>query len=293
MKLASFLRACVVWLVLAQFSSATRIYMKIGDIKGEAMHPDYPSWIAVDTLEFSGAFFNGTAGSFTLVKSPDRSSPKLVRALEGKRYLKRVTVAFLKGAPNDATGEGLEFARLLFRDVVVEACEQETATGESGEPVCLEKFQLSFCAVLFRYESDLGDAEATYADLDNGVDSDSDGMTDRFEDFFGLDKTSDDADLDSDGDGLTHLDEFRLGLNPRLSSSSFVPVGDSDPQEPGRFRLTWATKPAKSYDIYATPDLTKEPVFLRRVQASELDTSVSFLREQARGFFSIREVVER
>ena len=43
-----------------------------------------------------------------------------------------------------------------------------------------------------------------------GIDSDSDGMSDDFENFYGVN----DPNLDPDGDGLTNLQEFRAGTNP-------------------------------------------------------------------------------
>jgi len=50
-------------------------------------------------------------------------------------------------------------------------------------------------------------------------DSDSDGMKDWYEDFYGLNKTVDDSALDADADGLANLAEQAAGTNPSLADS--------------------------------------------------------------------------
>jgi hypothetical protein len=50
-------------------------------------------------------------------------------------------------------------------------------------------------------------------------DSDSDGMKDWYEDFYGLNKTVDDSALDADSDGLANLAEQAAGTNPSLADS--------------------------------------------------------------------------
>ncbi|MCB1036615.1 MAG: hypothetical protein KDD47_22510, partial [Acidobacteria bacterium] len=66
-------------------------------------------------------------------------------------------------------------------------------------------------------------------------DFDNDGMPNDWEDLFGLDKFSDDADGDLDGDGLTNLEEFRRGTLPNDPDTDRdgVPDGlDGDPLHP-------------------------------------------------------------
>jgi len=73
--------------------------------------------------------------------------------------------------------------------------------------------------------------------LDQGLDSDSDGLTDNIEAAIGLDPNNPDTDNngvldgdeDTDGDGLTNLQEVRIGLNPGNQDSD----GDGilDPNE--------------------------------------------------------------
>jgi len=47
-----------------------------------------------------------------------------------------------------------------------------------------------------------------------GQDSDGDGMTDDWEQFYGLDPYTSDSSLDPDNDGLTNLEEFLAGTSP-------------------------------------------------------------------------------
>jgi CSLREA domain-containing protein len=55
----------------------------------------------------------------------------------------------------------------------------------------------------------------------SGTDTDSDGMSDDFENFYGFNPGNpSDGALDSDGDGLTNAQEYQAGTNPRDPNSS-------------------------------------------------------------------------
>ncbi|MDO6422645.1 hypothetical protein [Saccharophagus degradans] len=61
----------------------------------------------------------------------------------------------------------------------------------------------------------------------NDVDTDQDGMSDLFEQTYGLDiNDPDDAQWDYDTDGLTNLEEFNAGTNPLESDSDFDTLSD-------------------------------------------------------------------
>ncbi|HLT92040.1 MAG TPA: hypothetical protein VKZ85_13990, partial [Woeseiaceae bacterium] len=64
--------------------------------------------------------------------------------------------------------------------------------------------------------------------LADSTDSDGDGMSDVFENTFGLDNTINDAAGDADGDGLTNLAEYELGTSPLASDSDGDGISDFD-----------------------------------------------------------------
>ncbi len=64
-------------------------------------------------------------------------------------------------------------------------------------------------------------------------DSDSDGMTDQWEDVHGLDSDVNDAAQDHDGDGLTNLDEFTRGTDPDSADTDSDGIGDKEETETG------------------------------------------------------------
>ncbi|MEJ2040544.1 MAG: fibronectin type III domain-containing protein [Desulfosarcinaceae bacterium] len=55
-------------------------------------------------------------------------------------------------------------------------------------------------------------------------DDDGDGMTDLWEQQYGLDPLVDDADQDFDGDGLTNLEEFESGSDPSVNPLNQAPA---------------------------------------------------------------------
>ncbi len=64
-------------------------------------------------------------------------------------------------------------------------------------------------------------------------DTDSDGMLDRFENFFGLDPETDDSSDDEDGDGVSNLDEFQRGTRPTQTDTDGDGLSDGDEETLG------------------------------------------------------------
>jgi Zn-dependent metalloprotease/streptogramin lyase len=103
---------------------------------------------------------------------------------------------------------------------------------------------------LFRVDKSTGEAKVISATLSGSfeslalevfTDSDSDGMSDHWEDRYGLDKYDpSDATLDADGDGLSNLGEFLARTDPTN------PDSDGDGLSDGEEVHVHGTNPAKS-----------------------------------------------
>ena len=64
-----------------------------------------------------------------------------------------------------------------------------------------------------------GDGTGDNADTDD----DNDGMSDSWENTYGLDPMTDDADQDVDGDGVSNIDEFTAGSDPTAAPGNTAP----------------------------------------------------------------------
>jgi len=88
-------------------------------------------------------------------------------------------------------------------------------TDQRGFPRVADAFTVANAS-----DGDGADIGALEFHPSNGTDSDSDGMSDNFETFYGFNPGSpSDGSLDADGDGLTNAQEYRAGTNPRDPNS--------------------------------------------------------------------------
>jgi T5SS/PEP-CTERM-associated repeat protein len=89
-------------------------------------------------------------------------------------------------------------------------------------------------------------------------DSDGDGMTDFWEDTFGLNPTNAaDAQMDADGDKFKNVDEFNAGTNPTIGTSLLEAVAISP--EGDDVRVTWTTANGRDYVLEAATNSASGP----------------------------------
>ncbi len=111
-------------------------------------------------------------------------------------------------------------------------------------------------------------------------DTDGDGLIDPWEEFYGTNPSTDDADLDNDNDGLTNLQEFEQGTHPFIADSdndgysdgyevsigtlplvpspSFEMQNCTQPDASGNTSITWenTSYPNYEFSVYWTDSLS-------------------------------------
>lgn len=262
---------------LAPAAFAGPIFVKIGEIEGESRRSGFEKWIEADSIGLDGPIVRSSNGGVRITKRIDKSSPLLAVAAVTGRPIRLATLVIRE--------EENVIAVLNLRDARITAINQ-TGTGKETT----ETLTLVYRSILFNYPS--ADGATAFADLDQGVDTDGDGMTDDFEDFHGFDKSVKDGEEDSDKDGLSNYTESRLGLNPRSKQSYFRALGGRSPDNPKRFALSWETKPGVQYDVYCTQDLGKPFEFLERITAKTFSESWDAGTEGLKGFYRVQPVLE-
>lgn len=132
------------------------IYVKFGDIKGEATHADYPQWIEASsfhwgversvTTEVGGADLrvpsHPSVGEITLTKEVDCASPDLLREVTTGKKGKTCQIDIVAGTRGVVCHFELENALISRVGLVCGG-----GTGESLQ----EQVAINFTAVVFKY----------------------------------------------------------------------------------------------------------------------------------------------
>lgn len=282
-------------LVLSPALVAGDLLMKVSGVEGESTKKGFKGWIDVLSLGLDGHLgdtergVKGSAGAVVISKEIDRSSVALKIGLVKGQVFSDVTMILRR----EVEGVPQEFAKLEFRDVVVTSSSEE---GTLKDDQVLEQVGLSFRQVFYSYVNRSGEKTGSYVKPDEETDTDKDGMSDSFEDFYGFDKLVADGEKDTDKDGFTDLEEFKLGLNPRSAASTFrlnalTQKGDGDGGK-GGVKLNWKSKPGKAYRIMVSPSLDQPFKLFREVTADELEEEIDLGALGLRGFYRIESVDE-
>jgi len=138
-----------------------------------------------------------------------------------------VTATLPDGSTEDVTSRSAGTTYLSTNSALLTVTEEGVVTGTNNSSF----LQSGGIAVL--NEGNL--ATINFRSVGPSNDFDNDGMPNDFEDLFGLDKFTNDANNDLDNDGLTNIQEFTLGtiVNNPDTDGDGVPDGlDGDPLRP-------------------------------------------------------------
>jgi hypothetical protein len=114
------------------------------------------------------------------------------------------------------------------------------------------------------------------------TDTDSDGMSDAWEDANGLNKLVNDAGLDPDLDGFTNVQEYTAGTDPHSSASRLVIAGIVP--VPGGAQISFQAASNKTYSVlYHGPNWTSGWTKLADVAAQPMTQGVSVTDGAAAG----------
>lgn len=264
------------------------IFLELPDVPGESRDLGFKGWIDIDSMGIEGHLRAGAAGSIKLVKKIDLASGPLTLALAKGKVFSRATLVLQRSGPDGPT----ELAKIGLKDIWISGVSQEGWESEDEGTITREVISLSFRQIFYSYIPLDGEKVSSYVEADEGLDTDLDGMSDSFEDFFGFDKTKDDGGLDKDGDGFTNRQEFRLGLNPISARSTFQLNAVREPSAPGKVKLRWEAKPGKMYRILSSQTLGGKFELFRDVSAKELTEEIDLGALGLRGFYRIEETSE-
>lgn len=254
-------------------------------LQGESTDPAFPAGIDVVSLSVKGQLFAGSAGQFTLHKRIDKSSPLLARHCASGKHIAKAQLVLREAVP----GGSLVYCVITMNDVLVSSW--QCAAEQPATPP-LESFQLRFSRLFYQYYAADTSIPNAYISLDQtGPDSDADGLSDPYEQYYGLDPAVPNGTADTDGDGLSDRNEARLGFNPVAGDSFFACGVGPSPAVPDTIDLSWSSVPGRSYHVQWSPDLSLAFQTLATVTADSTETVHSRVRQGRQGFFRVVPVI--
>jgi type VI secretion system secreted protein Hcp len=275
-----------VMLFAPQFAGANTFAILLASgIDGESTDKAFPGGIDLISLGLTGPLNTGPPGSFSIYKYYDKASPVLAKRCADGKHIKDAKVVLREPSPDP--DRPAVICVITMSDVLVSSFSSSFQEGQ-GRPT--ETFSLNFSRIYFRYYAADGEESTASLSLDQiTLDSDGDGMSDAWEEHYGLPADRDNSKEDQDRDGLTDFQEFRLGLNPVSDSSRFAAAAGNVQGDPSSIDITWDSVPGVSYVIEWSPDLGQkfEALGGSRV-ADSSSTTVRITKSGPTGFFRVR-----
>jgi hypothetical protein len=153
----------------------------------------------------------------------------------------------------------------------------------SGEVAWVQKtytFTSTFGRTMyFRYEKSyesVSGADAAYIDqiVWTPADTDSDGLSDAWENRYFPDLAAASSTEDTDGDGQSNAKEAVAGTSP-LSSASVLKIAQAEVTANKSVRLVWDSVPGRTYAVQSSPDLRTWTTYPIRYYASTTRTETT------------------
>ena len=292
----------------AAFDVFLRVTPSSTPISGGSTDPLYSGWIKVLSFESglqknvtlsAGTFNPGPTGltPITLVKTVDAATPFFFERLAAGTQLATVKMVVVLQSALRVEVWDIEAQNAFFTS-------QTFSTEASKET--LERITFAVGRVEWSYIqlSPAGDpmteifsywnvvtgtgASGTRApNFPGGLDTDSDGIPDGWEVFYGLNKDVKDGTLDTDGDSLDNLHEYIAHTNPRLPQSVLRVTAI---QQAGgqNYLLTWQSVAGLTYRIESASSLGGQWSFVKNVASSGTGTtSTTVAGAPPRRFFRV------
>lgn len=277
--------AAALLLALAGARAENIAVLLAAGIEGESADEAFPGGIELISLGLTGPLSIGPPGALSIHKAYDKSSPVLVKRCADGKHIKEAKLVLRRIGPEPDRGPLI--CVITMSDVLVSGFSSAFREGQ-GQPT--ETFELKYSRLYYRYFAPDGSESTASLSLDQiTLDTDGDGMSDAWEEYYGLPADRNNAREDRDRDGLTDYEEFRLGLNPRSNTSRFAASAASVQDDPTGLDISWDSVPGVSYVIEWSTDLGQGFVPLGGSHvADSSSTTVRITKSGPAGFFRVR-----